>query len=107
VRNDDGRITDWLGQANGGLMANDGNALHAGGTDWSVAGVGDFSGDGRSDILLRNNDGTITDWLGQASGAFVDNTAMASQPLNNVLQIAAVGVQPRHLHTVGVRRQLC
>ena len=32
--------------------------------DWQVAGTGDFNGDGRDDILWRNNDGRLTDWLG-------------------------------------------
>jgi len=39
------------------------------GAGWQIAGTGDFNGDGRSDILARNTDGTITDWLGQADGS--------------------------------------
>lgn len=48
-------------------------------------------GDGYSDILWRANDGTMTDWLGQANGAFTDNSATASQPLNTGFTIAGVG----------------
>ena len=29
---------------------------------WSVAGIGDFNGDGNSDILWRNTNGTLADW---------------------------------------------
>lgn len=38
-----------------------------------VPAVGDFNGDGRDDILFRNSDGRITDWLGQTNGSFTDN----------------------------------
>src|ERR1700733_11177809 len=30
---------------------------------WSVAGIGDFDGAGRDDILLQNNDGAFVDWV--------------------------------------------
>jgi hypothetical protein len=33
----------------------------------------DFNGDGKSDILWRNADGTVTDWLGLANGGFSGN----------------------------------
>ena len=42
-------------------------------TSWHVAGIGDFNGDGHDDILWRNDDGTIADWLGQPNGGFFDN----------------------------------
>ena len=42
---------------------------------WQVAQVGDYNGDGRDDILWRNNDGRITDWLGLANGGYFDNAA--------------------------------
>ena len=29
---------------------------------WSIAGIGDFNGDGMSDILWRNSGGTLIDW---------------------------------------------
>ena len=38
-------------------------------------GQNDFSGDGRSDVLLRLDDGTVREWLGQSDGSFVGNIA--------------------------------
>ena len=35
----------------------------------------DFNGDGLSDILWRNDDGTVRDWLGQSDGSFATNVA--------------------------------
>ena len=46
-------------------------------TNWHVAGTGDFNGDGRDDILWRNDAGQLSDWLGQANGGFVTNDANA------------------------------
>jgi hypothetical protein len=86
-----GTIDEWLGQPDGGFNNNGGAAANVVGTDWSIAAVGDFNGDGHADILWRSTDGTITDWLGQANGGFVDNSAVASQFVSTALQVAGVG----------------
>ncbi|WP_309602322.1 FG-GAP repeat protein, partial [Sphingomonas sp.] len=39
--------------------------------------VGDYNGDGRDDILWRNTNGQLSDWLGTATGGFVTNDANA------------------------------
>ncbi len=39
-------------------------------SDWTIAGKGDFDGNGRDDILGVKNDGTVSVWdNGQLSGA--------------------------------------
>jgi hypothetical protein len=90
-RNDDGRLSDWLGTTSGGFFDNAANALEMVPTSWHVAGVGDFNGDGRDDILWRNNEGRMTDWLGASNGGFVDNAANASTDVPMTWQAAAVG----------------
>ena len=90
-RNTDGRITNWLGTSSGGFADNVVNAYHGVPVDWRIAGIGDFNGDGRDDILWRNIDGRITDWLGTANGGFADNVANAYSHGGTYWQVEAVG----------------
>ena len=90
-RNDDGRVTDWLGTSTGGLSDNLANLLRNVSADWHVAGTADFNGDGRVDILWRNDDGRVTDWLGNANGSFSDNVSNILRPVDTGWQIAGTG----------------
>ncbi len=72
------RASQWLGQANGGFVGNYANASIGVSLDWQVVGTGDFNGDGRDDVLWRNDNGMITDWLGEVSGGFTANHANAA-----------------------------
>jgi Ca2+-binding RTX toxin-like protein len=72
-RSDDGTMRDWLAQSNGSFVGNVAHFNPAPSLKWHVAGVGDFNGDGRVDILWRDDDGTVHDWLAQADGGFVGN----------------------------------
>jgi hypothetical protein len=71
----DGLVTNWLGQADGSFISNFANATHHVGPDWHPAGIGDYNGDGRDDILWRSSDGEMTDWLAQPGGGFASNFA--------------------------------
>ena len=51
-RHDNGVLTNWLGDADGGFTVNNDDALTQVGLDWFVAGTGDYNADGR-DILWR------------------------------------------------------
>ncbi|WP_308516414.1 M10 family metallopeptidase C-terminal domain-containing protein [Sphingomonas flavescens] len=73
-RNDNGALVDWLGSASGGWLQNGANWNASIGADWHVVGVADFNGDGRSDILWRNDNGLLSDWLGTSTGGFVQGT---------------------------------
>src|SRR5829696_1524808 len=90
-RHDNGAFTNWLGQANGGFVGNDLNALRNLPTSWHVTGTGDFNGDGRDDVLWRNGNGALTNWLGQSNGGFVSNDLNALSNLPTSWQVAGTG----------------
>ena len=75
LRRNDGWITDWLGTSNGGFTNNGANTALFLTTDWTIGSIADFNGDGREDLLLRNDSGWMTNWLGTASGSFTNNGA--------------------------------
>jgi len=72
-RNDNGQTVDWLGQATGALSDNSAIVNVNPGASWHIVGTGDFNGDGRDDILWRNDNGQTIDFLSQSNGTFLDN----------------------------------
>lgn len=69
-RNDAGLLTDWLATGkNRSFVPND-NANSAVSPAWDVVGIGDFNGDGRSDILWRHEAGPVSSWLSTGGGAW-------------------------------------
>lgn len=89
-RDNSGLLLNWLGQANGSFVSNQANANYAVDLSWSVAGTGDFNGDGRDDMLWRSNTGSVREWLGQANGGFVLNAA-ATYEVTAAYQIVGTG----------------
>jgi FG-GAP-like repeat len=56
---------------------------------WKAAGTGDFNGDGKSDILWRNNDGSVAVW--QMDGTTVVTSSLTSTPkLDNSWKTAGI-----------------
>jgi hypothetical protein len=75
-RGNNGIVTDWLGQADGTFVSSNASVFNPVGLEWHVVGTGDFNGDGRDDVLWRNDGGTITNWLGQPGGGFIGNASL-------------------------------
>ena len=74
LRNGNGTLGDWT--MNGPTIQQVGDLTYQGktvdlGPAWSVAGIGDFDGDNKSDILLRNSNGTLGDW--SMNGSTIDS----------------------------------
>ncbi len=86
-RNDNGRLSQWLGTANGGLSDNFANVNAFVPTSWKVAEIADFNNDGRADVLWRNDSGHLSQWLGTASGALIDNGTNVNQLVPNAWKI--------------------
>lgn len=72
----DGALSVWAATGNGGFTA---SSYYSGavGSSWSVAAVGDFTGDGREDVLWRNVNGQLSEWQSVGSG-FAANVFSAS-----------------------------
>ena len=56
-----------------------------------MVGTGDFNGDGRDDLLLRNKDGWITNWLATENGGFANNGANATTLLTTDWFVNSIG----------------
>ncbi|WP_295524638.1 FG-GAP-like repeat-containing protein [Novosphingobium sp. Chol11] len=90
-RNDNGQLSQWLGSANGRLIDNGVNVNQTVPTAWKIAGTGDFNGDGFSDVLWRNDNGRLSEWLGSANGRLIDNGVVVSQLVPLAWKIQGTG----------------
>jgi FG-GAP-like repeat len=71
----DGRLLLYRGNGAGGFVANPSVRIGSGWQQFtSLLVPGDFSGDGRGDILARKDDGTLLMYRGNGKGGFVTGT---------------------------------
>jgi hypothetical protein len=90
-QNTDGTITDWQGKSDGSFFPNGAAFRVNPGTQWHIAGTGDFNGDGRIDVLLRNDSGVVNEWLGRAEGDFASNIAHVNFNVPTDWHIVGIG----------------
>jgi FG-GAP repeat/FG-GAP-like repeat len=90
-RNDNGSVAIW--QIDGNTVLSSGftsisSVLNS--WSWKIAGTGDFGGDGKSDILWRNDDGSVAIW--QMDGNTVLSSGFTSiSSTDNGWKIAGTG----------------
>jgi hypothetical protein len=67
-RNTDGSLATWAASGPGVGFSEGG--YFAGGvpTSWHIDGIGDFSGDGRDDLIWRNDNGGVSVWRSNGGG---------------------------------------
>lgn len=90
-RHANGDIGVWWGTASGAFIVADGAALRPVSLDWTVAGTGDFNGDGRDDILWRRSDGALGTWTATAAGDFQANDGSALIAVSTDWHVAGTG----------------
>jgi hypothetical protein len=62
----------WISEMNGTAVLPGSNSGPGGPAGWTVAGIGDFDGDGHADILWQDNSGGITQtWISEMNGTTV------------------------------------
>jgi hypothetical protein len=79
-RNSSGAVAVWtMNGANvtSGAYATYNGAVAAPDASWSVAGIGDFNGDHTADVLWRNANGSLVEWLMNGS-TIIGNGAVTS-----------------------------
>ncbi len=69
-RNTSGEVSEWLSTAGTGFSSFTTPGLGVVPTSWTIEAVGDLNGDGLSDLLWRNTDGTVSAWFTTGPGGY-------------------------------------
>jgi FG-GAP-like repeat len=88
-RNNDGQVAIW--QMNGTTVLSKDLATPYPSVDnsWKISGTSDFNGDGKADILWRNDNGSVETWLMNGSTVTTANLVSPNSVVDNSWKIAA------------------
>jgi FG-GAP-like repeat len=88
-RNNDGQVAIW--QMNGKTVLSQSLVTPYPSVDnsWKIAGTGDFDGDRKTDILWRNDNGSVETWLMNGSTVTAANLVTPNPVVDNSWKIAA------------------
>jgi FG-GAP-like repeat len=88
-RKNDGQVAIW--QMNGKTVLSQSLVTPYPSVDnsWKIAGTGDFDGDRKTDILWRNDNGSVETWLMNGSTVTAANLVTPNSVVDNTWKIAA------------------
>ena len=88
-RNDDGSTNIWLMDGANVLSAGPISQYPTVDNSWKISGTGDFNGDGKSDILWRNTNGSTNIWEMNGLNVLANNPTNPYPVTDNTWNIAA------------------
>jgi FG-GAP-like repeat/FG-GAP repeat len=88
-RNDNGQVAIWQMNGTTALSKDLTTPYPSVDNSWKISGTSDFNGDGKSDILWRNDNGSVETWLMNGSTVTAANLVTPNPVVDNSWKIAA------------------
>jgi FG-GAP-like repeat len=88
-RNNDGQVAIWQMNGTNALSKDLTTPYPSVDNSWKIAGTSDFNGDGKSDILWRNDNGSVETWLMNGSTVTAASLVSPNPVVDNTWKIAA------------------
>jgi FG-GAP-like repeat/Cysteine-rich secretory protein family len=88
-RNNDGQVAIWTMNGTTALSKDLATPYPSVDNSWKISGTSDFNGDGKADILWRNDNGSVETWLMNGSTVTAANLVSPNPVVDNTWKIAA------------------
>jgi RTX calcium-binding nonapeptide repeat (4 copies)/FG-GAP-like repeat len=88
-RNTNGSVAIWQMDGTTSLSQSLATPYSSVDNSWKISGTSDFNGDGKSDILWRNDNGSVETWLMNGSTVTAANLVSPNPVVDNTWKIAA------------------
>jgi uncharacterized protein YkwD len=88
-RNDNGQVAIWQMNGTTALSKDLATPYPSVDNSWKISGTSDFNGDGKADILWRNDNGSVETWLMNGSTVTAANLVTPNPVVDNTWKIAA------------------